>query len=56
MKSIDFAKKILEELHVALVPGIAFGMDKNLRLSYATSIEDIEEGLNRIEEFCNRNK
>ncbi len=56
MKSMDFAKKILEELHVALVPGMAFGIDENLRLSYAISIEDIEEGLNRIEEFCNRNK
>ena len=56
MKSMDFAKKILEESHVALVPGIAFGMDENLRLSYAISMEDIEEGLNRISEFCYKNK
>jgi aspartate aminotransferase len=56
MKSMDFAKKILEESHVALVPGKAFGIDENLRLSYAISIEDIEEGLNRIYKFCNRNK
>jgi aspartate aminotransferase len=56
MSSMDFAKKILEEAHVALVPGKAFGIDENLRLSYAISIDDIEEGLNRINKFCNRSK
>lgn len=48
--SIDVADKLLD-LGVAAVPGIAFGADDYLRLSYAISIEDIKEGLNRIEQF-----
>lgn len=49
--SLDFAKQILEEEKVAVIPGIGFGLDKYIRLSYATSMEVIEKGLNRIEEF-----
>ena len=46
--SIEFADYVLEKANVALVPGIAFGDDRYVRLSYATSVEKIEEGLNRI--------
>ena len=49
--SLDFAKQILEEEKVAVIPGIGFGIDKYIRLSYATSMEVIEKGLNRLEEF-----
>lgn len=49
--SLDFANAILEEEKVAVIPGIAFGLDNYIRLSYATSKELIEEGLNRIEIF-----
>ena len=49
--SLDFAKQILEEEKVAVIPGIGFGLDKYIRLSYATSMEIIEKGLNRIEKF-----
>lgn len=49
--SLDFSKSILEEEKVAVIPGIAFGLDKYIRLSYATSIDIIEEGLNRIERY-----
>jgi len=45
----DFAAIILENARVAVVPGIAFGDDTCFRLSYATSMENIEEGLNRME-------
>lgn len=45
----DLASLILDEAQVAVVPGIAFGDDYCFRLSYATSMENIEEGLNRIE-------
>jgi aspartate aminotransferase len=47
--SLDVAEFLLEEAKVALVPGIAFGADNNQRLSFATSMENINEGMNRIE-------
>ena len=47
--SFDFANLLLEEANVAVVPGIAFGADDFIRLSYATSMENIKEGLKRIE-------
>lgn len=49
--SISFSKLLLEKKNVAVVPGIAFGADNFIRLSYATSVENIKEGLNRIESF-----
>ena len=53
--SFDFAGLLLEEANVAVVPGGAFGADEYIRISYATSIQNIEEGLNRIEKFCSKN-
>ena len=47
--STDFASYLLDEAKVALVPGIAFGADNYVRLSYATSMDNIVEGMNRIE-------
>ena len=49
--SLEFAAKILEEEYVALVPGEAFGTDEHVRISYATSLKEIERGLDRIERF-----
>tara|TARA_B100001123_G_scaffold323342_1_gene362999 strand:+ start:870 stop:2048 length:1179 start_codon:yes stop_codon:yes gene_type:complete len=49
--SIEFASKLLEEAHVAVVPGAAFGMDSGIRLSFATSMEQIDTGLDRMEQF-----
>jgi len=46
--SVDFATFLLEEAGVAVVPGIAFGMDNNIRLSVATSNEQITEALTLI--------
>ena len=46
--SLDFSAELLEEEKVAVIPGAAFGLDKFIRLSYATAQKDIEEGLNRI--------
>jgi aspartate aminotransferase len=45
------AEKLLEEVHVALVPGPAFGTQEHVRISYATSMERIEEGLRRLAAF-----
>ncbi|MBD5637732.1 pyridoxal phosphate-dependent aminotransferase [Clostridium botulinum] len=52
--SISFSKILLEEEKVAAVPGIAFGDDNFIRLSYATSMENIEKGLDRIEKFMEK--
>ena len=49
--AMDFAKRLLSESHVALVPGEAFGTSDHVRLSYAASIEDLEEGIRRIRAF-----
>lgn len=47
----EVAQHLLSEAHVALVPGDAFGTVDHLRLSYATSMERIEEGLRRLNTF-----
>ena len=49
--SVEFAERLLEEAHVAVVPGIAFGNDAHVRLSFATAMERIDEGLDRLERF-----
>ncbi len=48
--SVDFTEFLLEEAKVAVVPGIEFGADDYIRISYAVSMDEIKEGLNRIEE------
>jgi aspartate aminotransferase len=47
--STDLCEYLLNQASVALVPGIAFGDDGFVRLSYATSLDRIDEGLDRIE-------
>lgn len=49
--SLELADVLLEQEKVALVPGIAFGLDTYVRLSYATSMEEIVKGMDRIEKF-----
>jgi len=48
--SVSFCKYMLEEMKIALVPGSAFGDDNCLRFSYAASMEDITNGIDRLEE------
>lgn len=48
--SVDLTEFLLEHAKVAVVPGLAFGMDNHIRISYATSMENIEEGIQRIED------
>ncbi len=48
--SFDFADFLLEQVKVAVVPGAPFGAKDNMRLSYATSLETIKKGLERIEQ------
>lgn len=49
--SVDLCAALLEVEKVAAIPGAGFGSDNYIRLSYATSLENIVEGLNRIENF-----
>ncbi|GAB4208350.1 MAG: pyridoxal phosphate-dependent aminotransferase [Coleofasciculaceae cyanobacterium] len=51
MKSMEFCNALLETHQVAVVPGIAFGADDCIRLSYATDMASIEKGMDRIEKF-----
>jgi aspartate aminotransferase len=53
-KSLAFADRLLEEIQVAVVPGAAFGDDAGARLSFATSMEEIDKGLDRLERFLAR--
>lgn len=50
--SNDFGEYLLEEAKVAVVPGIAFGLEGYFRISYATSIEELEEACLWIEQAC----
>jgi len=52
LKSQNFADRLLTKANVAVVPGIAFGDDQTIRISYATSLDVIKNGLDRIEDFC----
>ncbi|ABA21747.1 aminotransferase [Trichormus variabilis ATCC 29413] len=51
LKSLEFCDALIEEHKVAVIPGIAFGADDNIRLSYATDLATIEKGLDRLEKF-----
>ncbi len=51
MDSLTYAGKLLEATGVAVVPGEPFGADANIRLSYACSMDNIREGMDRMESF-----
>jgi len=51
LKSLEFCDALLESKQVAVIPGIAFGADDCIRLSYATDMESIEKGMERLEQF-----
>ncbi|MBI1355688.1 MAG: aminotransferase class I/II-fold pyridoxal phosphate-dependent enzyme [Acidobacteria bacterium] len=51
---LDFATRLLREEHVAVVPGEAFGTENEVRISYAASMDDIKEGVERISRFIQK--
>jgi aspartate aminotransferase len=51
LKSLEFCNLLLAEHQVAVIPGVAFGADNNIRLSYATDMATIEKGMDRLEKF-----
>jgi aspartate aminotransferase len=52
LKSTEFCARLLDAEKVAAVPGVAFGADDYLRISYATSMTNIEKGLDRLDRFA----
>lgn len=52
LNSTNFSDRLLSKAGVAVVPGVAFGDDRTIRLSYATSLDIIKRGLDRFEDFC----
>ncbi|MGC3991209.1 MAG: pyridoxal phosphate-dependent aminotransferase [Chthoniobacteraceae bacterium] len=52
LTSQNFANRLLSKANVAVVPGVAFGDDRTIRFSYATSLDIIKKGMDRFEEFC----
>lgn len=51
LSSLEFCDSLLETQQVAAVPGIAFGADDHIRLSYATDMASIEKGMDRLHKF-----
>ncbi len=54
MGSLEFAQRMLDQHLVALIPGIAFGSDRSIRISFATGMEQIRKGMDRLETFLNQ--
>ncbi len=54
MSSLELCEKLLDRYKVAAVPGIAFGNDNAIRISYCTSLDVLKEGLDRLEDFCKK--
>jgi len=54
LTSVNLCDRLLTRYRVAAVPGIAFGNDKCIRLSYCTTLDVLNEGISRFEEFCSK--
>jgi len=52
--SMNFSERLLEEEYVSVIPGAAFGMDDFIRISFATSIEELQKGMDRIEKWVEK--
>ena len=51
LKSLDFCQQLLEQQQVATIPGLPFGADDHIRISYATDLATIEKGMERLDKF-----
>ncbi|EGJ30091.1 aspartate/tyrosine/aromatic aminotransferase [Moorena producens 3L] len=54
LSSLEFCDRLLSSEQVAAIPGIAFGADDCIRLSYATDMASIEKGMDRLEKFLHQ--
>lgn len=55
MSSVDFCTLVLEQANVALVPGLAFGKDGFVRISFGASEHDLKGGVSALADFCRKN-
>jgi aspartate aminotransferase len=53
--TLAFSERLLQESHVAVVPGEAFGTDRHVRISYAASMDQLERGMDRLHQFMVKN-
>jgi len=53
LKSAEFANRLLEEKYVSLIPGDGFGMNNYIRISFATGLDQLKKGMDRINDFLN---
>jgi aspartate aminotransferase len=51
LKSLDFCQQLLEQQQVATIPGLPFGADDHIRISYATDLNTIDRGMDRLDKF-----
>jgi aspartate/methionine/tyrosine aminotransferase len=51
MSDLEFAKTLLEKEYLGVVPGSSFGKENCMRISYATSLKNLETAFNRLEKF-----
>lgn len=56
LSSMDITGRLLDEAKVAVVPGVAFGSDRHIRLSFATSMDNIKKGMDRIQEWFEKSE
>jgi len=54
LDSLTFANRLLDEASVSLIPGVGFGRDDYVRISFATSLQQIEKGMDRIQEWLEK--
>jgi len=54
LDSMTFATRLLEEEYVALIPGSPFGMDDHIRISFATNLDELKKGMDRIEKWIGK--
>jgi len=54
LDSLTFANRLLDEVYVSLIPGIGFGRDDYVRISFSTALTQIEKGMDRIEGWLNK--
>ncbi len=55
ISSSDLAARLLEEAHIAVIPGAAFGADGHIRISFAASLDDLKEAVRRLREWAGKN-
>ena len=55
LSSMEVTDRLLDEVNVAVVPGKVFGSDAHIRLSFATSMENIKKGMDRMERWFDKN-